>query len=125
MFLVMKRLYFILIASFLLMCEAVYARENGMLKHLYASSVTEAYIPTGSTSVKLYPQYVTNSNYTSASYSCIPSVFSNLGIYCLNDETCNFNIIYEEVIENTTMIAVNWGHDGVGMYKLLNVYKHG
>ena len=39
----MKRLYFILIALFLLMGEAVYARENGMLKHLYASWYASTY----------------------------------------------------------------------------------
>lgn len=39
----MKRLYFILIALFLLMGEAVYARENGMHKHLYASWYASTY----------------------------------------------------------------------------------
>lgn len=113
----------------------------------------------------------TSSSGTSASKSCIPSVFSNIGIYCINDEVCSFTTIYDEVvgnkipvvlsvyymkdnkrhghsvvvdgcydrlrrvqrnyvwnsisgpkykteidIENTTMIAINWGYDGNGMY---------
>ena len=189
----------------------------GIPDKIYASSVTEAYIPAGSSSVKLYPQDVTNSNYTnyvwgampkegsssvtqseyryvsslmlylgslmnatytsslgtSASKSCIPSAFRNLGIYCINDEVCSFTTIYDEVvekkipvvlsvyymednkrqghsivvdgcydrfrrvqrnyvwnsisgpkykteidIENTTMIAINWGYDGDGMYSV-------